>query len=172
MFQTHHDVKFKVFRRIGQNQNYVQRNFRQIQLSFFGIFSDKEINTKPERSPSVIRESATEAVESNVSAANSNVSATAGLRTRTVPILGPDFKEIRIQDEALKNKVYYLVSGHGGPDPGTIYRGQNMMLCEDEYAYDVTLRLARKLMEHSATVHMIVQDPNDGIRNEMYLSCR
>lgn len=118
----------------------------------------KEINSKPERTALVSSETGI-----------LNESNAGGLRTRTVPMFGSDFKEIRIQDEVLKNKVYYLVSGHGGPDPGTIYRGQNMMLCEDEYAYDVTLRLARKLMEHGATVHMVVQDPNDGIRNEMYL---
>jgi len=132
-----------------------------------GNSSIKETNTKPDRTSAIKTESGIEVPEANFSAGNT--SATAGLRTRTVPIFGSDFKEIRIQDEVLKNKVYYLVSGHGGPDPGTMYRGQNMTLCEDEYAYDVTLRLARKLMEHSATVYMIVQDPNDGIRNEMYL---
>jgi N-acetylmuramoyl-L-alanine amidase len=122
----------------------------------------KEINSKPERVVPATSETTAET-------GTLNEISSAGLRTKSVPIFGSDFKEIRIQDEVLKNKVYYLVSGHGGPDPGTIYRGQNMMLCEDEYAYDVTLRLARKLMEHGATVHMIVQDPNDGIRNEMYL---
>ncbi|MBK8153354.1 MAG: hypothetical protein IPK61_10060 [Saprospiraceae bacterium] len=44
-------------------------------------------------------------------------------------------------------------------------------LCEDEYAYDVSLRLAKKLMEEGATVHIIVQDKNDGIRDEKYLDC-
>lgn len=131
----------------------------------------KEVNTKPEISTPVanienLNEVNTRALNTATASTTSN---TAGVRTRTVPIFGADFEEIRVQDEVLKNKVYYLVSGHGGPDPGTMYRGQNMVLCEDEYAYDVTLRLARKLMEHGATVHMIVQDPNDGIRNEMYL---
>jgi N-acetylmuramoyl-L-alanine amidase len=44
-------------------------------------------------------------------------------------------------------------------------------LCEDEYAYDVSLRLARALIEHGATVEMVVQDPNDGIRDGHYLKC-
>jgi N-acetylmuramoyl-L-alanine amidase len=44
-------------------------------------------------------------------------------------------------------------------------------LCEDEYAYDVSLRLARNLTQHGAIVHMIVQDDNDGIRDEAYLEC-
>jgi N-acetylmuramoyl-L-alanine amidase len=93
----------------------------------------------------------------------------ASLHTKVVPVFGPDFEEIRIQSDVLKNKVYYLVSGHGGPDPGTMFHGDEHILCEDEYAYDVTLRLARKLMEQGAKVYLIVQDPDDGIRNESYL---
>lgn len=91
------------------------------------------------------------------------------IRTRTVPIFGPDFEEIRIENNRLQGKVYYLVSGHGGPDPGTIFHGGEVNISEDEYAYDITLRLARKLMEQGANVHLIVQDPDDGIRNETYL---
>ncbi len=128
----------------------------------------KTVNSKPE----MIKEKEAE-VAGTAPAFTSGAEAAAGgkvsFRTKTVPLFGADFKEIRIESDALKNKVYYLVSGHGGPDPGTMYQGQNMTLCEDEYAYDVTLRLARKLMEQGATVHMIVQDPNDGIRNNMYL---
>jgi len=44
-------------------------------------------------------------------------------------------------------------------------------LCEDEYAYDVGLRLARKLREHGAKVEMVVQDKNDGIRDHSILKC-
>lgn len=91
------------------------------------------------------------------------------IKTRTVPIFGPDFEEIRIENNKLQGKVYYLVSGHGGPDPGTIFHGGESNISEDEYAYDITLRLARKLMEQGANVHLIVQDPDDGIRNETYL---
>ena len=40
---------------------------------------------------------------------------------------------------------------------------------EDEYAYDVALRLARNLMQEGAEVHIIIQDKKDGIRNENYL---
>nr|WP_235917535.1 N-acetylmuramoyl-L-alanine amidase [Hymenobacter busanensis] len=69
-------------------------------------------------------------------------------------------------DQALRGAVFYLMSGHGGPDPGAVGQYGNAKLAEDEYAYDVTVRLARVLMEHGATVHMIVQDPNDGIRDE------
>ncbi|HAH25220.1 MAG TPA: N-acetylmuramoyl-L-alanine amidase, partial [Prolixibacteraceae bacterium] len=61
------------------------------------------------------------------------------------------------------------MSGHGGPDPGAIGFLAGHMLCEDEYAYDVTLRLARNLTECGATVYMIIRDPNDGIRDESFL---
>jgi N-acetylmuramoyl-L-alanine amidase len=44
------------------------------------------------------------------------------------------------------------------------------VLHEDEYAYDITLRLARALMEEGATVHMIIQDAKDGIRDDRYLA--
>lgn len=45
-----------------------------------------------------------------------------------------------------------------------------MELHEDEYAYDVALRLARNLMQEGAEVHIIIQDAKDGIRNDAYLS--
>jgi N-acetylmuramoyl-L-alanine amidase len=79
------------------------------------------------------------------------------------------YADVEIKDADLKGAVYYLMSGHGGPDPGTIgkYGGNN--LCEDEYAYDITLRLARNLIQHGATVYMITIDPDDGIRDQSYL---
>jgi N-acetylmuramoyl-L-alanine amidase len=69
----------------------------------------------------------------------------------------------------LSGTIYYLASGHGGPDPGAIGRYGRYLLPEDEYAYDVTIRLAQLLKEQGATVYMIVQDPNDGIRNDAVL---
>ena len=41
---------------------------------------------------------------------------------------------------------------------------------EDEYAYDIALRLARNLMQEGAEVRIIIQDAKDGIRDEAYLS--
>ena len=35
---------------------------------------------------------------------------------------------------------------------------------EDEYAYDIILRLARELMTRGAKVEIIIQDKKDGIR--------
>lgn len=92
------------------------------------------------------------------------------LLTLVQPVFGKKYEEVRQRDFKLLGHHFYLVSGHGGPDPGAIGEHNNTELHEDEYAYDVTLRLARRLMEHSATVHIIVQDPKDGIRDETYLN--
>ena len=94
---------------------------------------------------------------------------TNGNKVQTHKIFGPKYERVTVLDNQLKGAVYYLKSGHGGPDPGAIGKYGNRLLCEDEYAYDVTLRLARTLIEHGATVYMIVQDPNDGIRDESFL---
>ncbi|WP_234734554.1 N-acetylmuramoyl-L-alanine amidase family protein [Tellurirhabdus bombi] len=69
----------------------------------------------------------------------------------------------------LGGTVFYLASGHGGPDPGAIGRYGRYLLPEDEYAYDVTIRLSQILKQQGATVYMMVQDPDDGIRNEAVL---
>jgi len=87
------------------------------------------------------------------------------------PLFGKEYEKIKVVDESLKGQVFYLVSGHGGPDPGTNYDGYSKKICEDEYAYDVTLRVARNLMQHGATVEIIVRDKNDGIRDERLLTC-
>ncbi len=73
-------------------------------------------------------------------------------------------------DNSLSGCVYYLDPGHGGPDPGAVGNKNGYELCEDEYAYDITLRLAKKLMEHGAKVYMTIHDPKDGIRDMQYLN--
>ncbi len=90
-----------------------------------------------------------------------------------VSLFGDKYGKVKVEDLSLKNKVYYVVAGHGGPDPGAMCHdcGDNRDMCEDEYAYDIALRLARDLMQHGAKVHVIIQDPNDGIRDEKYLKC-
>jgi N-acetylmuramoyl-L-alanine amidase len=85
-------------------------------------------------------------------------------------IFGTTYREINIKSKELAGAIYYLESGHGGPDPGAMGSLNSHSLCEDEYAYDVTLRLARNLVERGATVYMIIRDPNDGIRDEQYLN--
>jgi N-acetylmuramoyl-L-alanine amidase len=84
-------------------------------------------------------------------------------------IFGKNYEDVEVTGDQLKGAIYYLVAGHGGPDPGAIGKYENHNLCEDEYAYDVTLRLARNLIQNGATVYLITRDPNDGIRDESYL---
>lgn len=86
-------------------------------------------------------------------------------------LFGEKYAEYEIVDQSLKDQVFYIVAGHGGPDPGAICDDLEVRLCEDEYAYDVCLRLARNLMQHGAKVEMIIQDPKDGIRDGKYLRC-
>lgn len=84
---------------------------------------------------------------------------------RIFPIFGEKYKHVPLKSNKLKGKVYYIVAGHGGPDPGAINRARGWKICEDEYAYDVALRLARNLLEHGAIAYMIIRDENDGIRS-------
>jgi len=75
-----------------------------------------------------------------------------------------EHKKFEKVSDKLKDEAYYIVSGHGGPDPGAMCKHGSSALCEDEYAYDVSLRLARNLEANGAKVFIIIQDKNDGIR--------
>ncbi len=86
------------------------------------------------------------------------------------PLFGKEYAKFKRKTNALSGAVFYLVSGHGGPDPGAIGKYNGKKLHEDEYAYDVTLRLARNLMENGAKVYIIIQDKKDGIRDDAILS--
>lgn len=94
-----------------------------------------------------------------------------GKTSRDFSIFGKKYQNTPLISSKLKGKVFYIVSGHGGPDPGARGTRSNRTLCEDEYAYDVSLRLLRLLLSHGATAYMIVRDPNDGIRDTEFLSC-
>lgn len=103
------------------------------------------------------------AMEENVAPAS------AGGKMVKYDIFGEKYANIEITSSELKGAVYYLISGHGGPDPGAMGKYDGHSVCEDEYAYDVTLRLARNLIQEGATVYIITRDPNDGIRDESFL---
>lgn len=91
-------------------------------------------------------------------------------RTNYEPLFGNELASYKVESQELKNACFYLVSGHGGPDPGAIGRIGKVELHEDEYAYDIILRLARNLLSKGAKVHIIIQDSKDGIRNDRYLA--
>ena len=86
------------------------------------------------------------------------------------PLFGSKYATFSITSSELKGACFYLVCGHGGPDPGAIGVYQGRLLHEDEYAYDIVLRLGRELMMRGAKVHFIIQDKKDGIRGGHYLA--
>ena len=86
------------------------------------------------------------------------------------PLFGKELANVKVTSNRLAGACFYVVSGHGGPDPGAIGRAGRHELHEDEYAYDIALRLARVLMQEGADVRIIIQDAKDGIRDESYLS--
>ncbi len=90
---------------------------------------------------------------------------------RIFPIFGDDYSYTPLQSSRLKGKVFYVSSGHGGVDPGAMTTRGGRSICEDEYAYDVSLRLCRHLIANGATTYMVVRDDNDGIRTGEYLEC-
>ena len=94
-----------------------------------------------------------------------------GVATRTYAIFGRKYEEVPLLDNKLKGKIFYVEGGHGGPDPGAMTKVDGRSLCEDEYAYDVSLRVARELITHGATVFIINRDLNDGIRDGDFLLC-
>jgi len=91
--------------------------------------------------------------------------------SRIFPIFGKKYEHVPLVGDELRGKVYFIESGHGGPDPGAMVKLGKHTLCEDEYAYDVALRLVRNLVAHGATAYMITRDPDDGIRDDKYLKC-
>lgn len=107
---------------------------------------------------------------SGASASEASGTASAGKGTRREPLFGKALAEVKVTGNRLKGACFYVVSGHGGPDPGAIGRVDGHELHEDEYAYDVALRLARNLMQEGAEVHIIIQDAKDGIRDDRFLS--
>lgn len=108
-------------------------------------------------------------------ASTSNTTTTAPAKTKTnaktvhYDIFGPKHADIVISGSSLKGAVFYLMGGHGGPDPGAVGKYNGFQVCEDEYAYDVTLRLAHNLISEGATVYLITRDKNDGIRDSQNL---
>ena len=90
--------------------------------------------------------------------------------TLNQPLFGKQLADVKVTSNRLAGACFYVVSGHGGPDPGAIGKVGRYELHEDEYAYDIALRLARNLMQEGAEVHIIIQDAKDGIRDDSYLS--
>jgi LysM repeat protein len=74
-----------------------------------------------------------------------------------------------VQDSTLRGWHIVIDPGHGGLDPGAIVsvpdgNGNPVVITEDEYAYDISLRLYRALSEHGASVSLTVIAPDHQIR--------
>mgnify|MGYP001573755990 FL=1 len=141
------------------------RNDKQLWVPIHSLFcsTTEELKQKPE--VKVTKDAKPELSEHKE---HTEQEVTKALRTETFPIFGKSYEKTPIYTNKLKGQVYYLISGHGGPDPGAMTSKDGHTLCEDEYAYDVTLRMARNLLQHGATVYVITRD-NDGIRDKKYL---
>ncbi|MCE2615785.1 MAG: N-acetylmuramoyl-L-alanine amidase family protein [Phocaeicola sp.] len=98
-----------------------------------------------------------------------SISAQKKAKTGKEPLFGKNQSTYTIISDELNRATFYLVSGHGGLDPGAmgIYAGRQVH--EDEYAYDIILRLGRELLQRGAKVYFIIQDKKDGIRNAKIL---
>ena len=77
-----------------------------------------------------------------------------------LPALGNELRGLHI----------VLDPGHGGLDPGAIVsvndgNGNPVVVTEDEYAYDIALRLYRILTRHGASVSLTTLAPDHTIRN-------
>lgn len=108
--------------------------------------------------------------EDGKTTSTSSETSTARKKTTNEPLFGQALANVKPTSSRLRGACFYVVSGHGGPDPGAIGKIDNVELHEDEYAYDVALRLARNLMLEGAEVRIIIQDAKDGIRDDRYLS--
>jgi len=138
------------------------RNDRQLWVPYSGLYCREE--PFPMTTPMQQEVAAATAAASPANTSNRPLRG-------TYSIFGPKYERVPLESTELSGKVYYLVAGHGGPDPGAVGRYNRKSLCEDEYAYDITLRLARLLLANGATVYVITRDPDDGIRSGVILPC-
>ncbi|WP_243635862.1 N-acetylmuramoyl-L-alanine amidase family protein [Hymenobacter edaphi] len=162
------DVISTLLVRHGLNPRYYEREFVALNKPLLGprnsLRAGKSYRLPPRKTAAQLAARKPAAAKA-VAARAEKVKAVKG-RSGSTAVLFGKYGRPSASDQALGGAVFYLMSGHGGPDPGAVGQYGNAKLAEDEYAYDVTIRLARVLMEHGATVHMIVQDPDDGIRDE------
>jgi N-acetylmuramoyl-L-alanine amidase len=172
------DGIYKMLKRNGLDPDKYTNSFIELNKTRLGKNNTLFTGVKyklPETEKSVIKAVSSPAITSpepastKVSSADPNPDGKGTRQFKYFSIFGPKYASVEIKSSELKGAIYYLKSGHGGPDPGAMGIYQNHTVCEDEYAYDVTLRLARNLIEKGATVYMITIDKNDGIRDDAFL---
>ncbi|MFD2244720.1 N-acetylmuramoyl-L-alanine amidase family protein [Pontibacter ruber] len=158
------DGIYTLLRRHGLNPSEHLKHFLELNQDKIGDNNSLVVGKKYLLPP--VTSAAAGSKTKPVTAKTASVETSNSSRVLKVPLFGDKYERIEVRSQALKGAVYYLSSGHGGPDPGAVGKYGPYELAEDEYAYDVTIRLARRLMEYGATVYMVVQDENDGIRDE------
>lgn len=146
-----------------KTNDYRKDNELWVPYHLLSCLQEKEDLSEPEP---VVSHSATASARTD----GLGLPATGGMRGR-YDIFGEKYAEVPLIDKQLEGCVYYIVAGHGGPDPGAVGTRWQKSICEDEYAYDVSLRLARLLLAHGATAYIIIRDSTDGIRDLEYLPC-
>ena len=155
----------------AEQQRGAYERTRELWVPYGLLFCDREADAPPpaavDAAPSPEKLDAP--AEASASAAGAAPPPSSGV-TRGYAIFGEKYAVVPRKGSELAGKVFYLVSGHGGPDPGAVGSKADHLLCEDEYAYDVVLRLGREIIAHGGKAYVIVRD-DDGIRDEEYLEC-
>ncbi|UPA13453.1 LysM peptidoglycan-binding domain-containing protein [Borrelia turicatae] len=77
-----------------------------------------------------------------------------------------------VKNNSLKNKLIIIDPGHGGLDPGAIVKARDglkneIFVVEDEYVYDIALRLYVYLKEYGANVELTILSPDHLIRDSV-----
>ncbi|MCG2459934.1 N-acetylmuramoyl-L-alanine amidase [Flavobacteriaceae bacterium F89] len=157
------DGIYSLLRKQGIDPTKHYREFIELNRESLGV-DDQLLVDKAYRIPSVKVDSLT--VVDSIQKISKDLKPVDGVE---YSIFGPEHSLVLNVSDKLEGAVYYLVSGHGGPDPGAVEQYDGKIIAEDEYAYDVTLRLAKELLANGAKVYIIVRDPDDGIRDQMAL---
>ncbi|AHH10809.1 Autolysin [Borrelia coriaceae ATCC 43381] len=77
-----------------------------------------------------------------------------------------------VKNNNLKNKLIIIDPGHGGLDPGAIVKARDglnneIFVVEDEYVYDIALRLYVYLKEYGGNVELTILSPEHLIRDSL-----
>lgn len=86
--------------------------------------------------------------------------------------LADRFEKVRDRPRPLKGWHIMLDPGHGGRDPGAIVsnkdgRNREVHVVEDEYVYDMTMRVMERLVLYGAEVDLTVLSPNHLTRDNV-----